>query len=260
MREHRYTRLKAVREFGYDINWDDLKEKHVGIIGVGGLGTVSAEMAVRCGIGKVSLFDFDKVEEVNLNRSLFKPKHIGLLKIDVAKKSFNNINPDVEVLAYGKNIMSFDFEPIFEEKIKEMDIVLNGLDNLPARDYLNVKCIKFRVPLIDAGASRSGLNGYVQTIIPYQTPCSACLKRISFNLPLETAKPCTASLPSTMAILASIQVQEMLKYLLKFGKPVGYIMYNMLTGEFINYKTKRAESCLICGDKKERKKSLKSKE
>ncbi len=256
MQDNRYTRLKAISEFGYDIDWDDLKKRHVGIVGVGGLGTVSAEMAVRCGIGKISLFDFDKVEEVNLNRSLFKPKHIGLLKVNVAKKTYEEINPDVKVLVYGKNIMEFDFEPIFEEKIKEMDIILNGLDNVTARDYLNVKCVKFRLPLIDAGASRSGLNGYVQTIIPYETPCSACLKRISFKLPSETAKPCTASLPSTMAILASIQIQEMLKYLLNFGKRVGYIMYNMLTGAFTEYNVSRAENCLICGDKKIRSKDL----
>ena len=40
MTQDRYTRLKAIKEFGYDINWDDLKKCHTGIVGIGGLGCV----------------------------------------------------------------------------------------------------------------------------------------------------------------------------------------------------------------------------
>ena len=174
--ENRYTRLKAIKEFGYDVEWDNLRKFHVGIIGVGGLGTVTAEMATRCGVGKLTLFDFDIVEAVNLNRSMYKPKHIGQKKVDVAKRALNKINPDVEIVAFDKNIMDLDFEPIFEELIQEMDIILNGVDNLAARGYLNVKCVNFKIPYIDAGASRSGLGGYVQPIIPDHTACSFCLR------------------------------------------------------------------------------------
>ncbi len=255
-KEDRYTRLKAIKEFGFDINWDNLKKYHVGIIGVGGLGTVSSEMVVRCGIGKLTLFDFDKVEAVNLNRSMYKPKHISMLKVDVAKRILNKINPDVEIEVYPKDIMDMSFEPIFEEKFKTMDIILNGVDNLPAREYLNVKAVKFNKPYIDAGASRSGLTGYIHPIIPHKTACASCLKRVAINPPKERGKPCTASLPSTMAILASVQVQELLKHLLKFGTLIDYMMYNMLTGEFSQYKTIRDKNCLICGDIKEIKESI----
>lgn len=247
-KENRYTRLKAIKEFGYDIDWDNLKQYHIGVIGVGGLGVVSSEMAVRCGVGKLTLFDFDKVEEVNLNRSMYKPKHIGLLKAEVAKKILKKINPDVEIAAFSKDVMRMEFEPIFDDLIQDMDLILNGVDNLPAREYLNVKCVKYRIPYIDAGASRSGLSGYVHPIIPFQTACSACLKRVSIKPPSERGKPCTASLPSTMAILASIQIQEMLKYLLKFGEPINYLMYNFITGEFSSYKALRDKNCLICGE------------
>jgi len=248
MDSDRYTRLKAIKEFGYDINWDDLKKYHVGIVGVGGLGAVSAEMATRCGIGKISLFDFDIVEEVNLNRLFFKPQHVGLLKVEAAKNILKEINPDVEFFTYPKDIMDMDFEPIFDKKIQEIDIILNGVDNLAAREYLNIKCIRFKIPYINAGASRSGLSGYVHPIIPYKTACSACIKRINIEKSNDRGEPCTASLPSTMAILASIQIQELLKYLLKFGTMIDYVMYNMLSGEFSYYKTIRDNNCSICGD------------
>ncbi|MFX1257786.1 MAG: ThiF family adenylyltransferase [Promethearchaeota archaeon] len=249
MNKNRYTRLRAIKEFGYDVNWDDLRQYHIGIIGVGGLGCVSAEMVVRCGIGKVSLFDFDTVDIVNLNRHMFKEVHIGQPKVKVASIILKEINPDVEIKYFDNDIMNPSFESKFEAEIKQMDIILNGLDNIPAREYLNAKCILLNIPYIDAGASRSGLSGYVYPVIPYKTACAKCLSRIAIDIPNERGEPCVASLPSTMAILASVQIQEMLKYLLKFGQMIDYLMYDMLTGKFLNYETKRDENCPICGNK-----------
>ena len=243
----RYTRLKAIKEFGYDIDWNKLRKFHVGIVGVGGLGSVSSEMAVRCGLGKVTLFDFDTVEIVNLNRHMFKEKHIGQPKVEVAAKILKKINPDVEIQYFNSDIMANDFEITFEKQVKSMDVLLNGLDNIPAREYLNIKCVNINVPYIDAGASRSGLSGHVHPIIPNKTACAKCMSRIAVKVPKERGKPCVASLPSTMAILASIQIQEMLKLLLKFGSLTDYIMYDMVSGKFLNYKTQRDPSCSVCG-------------
>ncbi|TFF88818.1 MAG: HesA/MoeB/ThiF family protein [Promethearchaeota archaeon] len=249
MNENRYTRLKAIKEFGYDVNWDELNDKNIGIVGVGGLGCITAEMAVRCGVGKITLFDFDTVEIVNLNRLLFREEHIGMPKVKVAAEILKGINPDVEIDTFNQDIMNPSFEDVFDSELEKMDILLNGLDNIPAREYLNVKCISHNVVYIDAGASRSGLSGYVHPIIPRKTACASCLKSIDIDLPDERGEPCVASLPSTMAILASIQIQEMLKYLLDFGEMIDYLMYDMVSGNFLSYKTKRDKNCPICGIK-----------
>lgn len=246
MKEDRYTRLKAIKEFGYKIEWEDLTKFHIGIVGIGGLGTVSAEMVTRCGVGKLSLFDFDKVDIVNLNRSMFREKHINHPKVEVASKILKKINPDVEFETFKNDIMDPDFEQTFEKKLTQIDIILNGLDNIPAREYLNAKCVHLNTPYIDAGASRSGLSGYIHPVIPYKTACARCLKSFSIKLPDDKGEPCVASLPSTMAILASIQVQEMLKYLLNFGEMIDYLMYHMVTGNFLSYTTKRDRNCPIC--------------
>lgn len=250
MNSNRYLRLKAIKEFGYDLNWEELKNFHIGIIGIGGLGCITSEIACRCGLGKLTLFDFDTVEIVNLNRLMFKPEHIGRPKVDVAAELLKEINPDVEVQIFNSDIMAISFEKIFNEEIKKMDMILNGLDNIAAREYLNVKCISFNIPYIDAGASRSGLSGYIHPIIPHKTACSKCLSNIPINLPQERGEPCVASLPSTMAILASIQIQEMLKYLLKFGRMIDYMMYEMPTGKFHEYSTKIDPECPVCSKKK----------
>lgn len=249
MTEDRYTRLKAIKDFGYDVNWDKLRDKHIGIVGIGGLGCVSSEMVARCGVGKLTLFDMDTVEIINLNRSMFKTKHIGQPKVNVAATILKEVNPDIEISYYNKDIMDPNFESDFERQIKQTDIILMGLDNVPAREFLNMKCIRFNIPYIDAGASRSGLSGYVHPVIPYKTACAKCLSNIPLGMPKEKGESCVASLPSTMAILASIQVQEMLKYLLKFGEMVDYVMYEMIRGKFYDYTTIRDEKCPVCGKK-----------
>lgn len=74
------------------------------MVGVGGVGSVTAEMLTRCGIGKVIiitfkskiefnlnyyfkliLFDYDKVELANMNRLFYQPHQAGLSKVEAAK-------------------------------------------------------------------------------------------------------------------------------------------------------------------------------
>ena len=50
------------------------------VVGVGGVGSVTAEMLTRCGVGKLILFDYDKVELANMNRLFFTPDQSGTHK------------------------------------------------------------------------------------------------------------------------------------------------------------------------------------
>ena len=49
-------------------NYEDITKKAVLVIGVGGVGSVTCEMLTRMGIGKLIMFDYDKVEVSNMNR------------------------------------------------------------------------------------------------------------------------------------------------------------------------------------------------
>lgn len=244
--ETRYTRLKSIEKFGYDVDWMDLRDKYVVIAGVGGLGMVSAEMLARCGIGKLYLFDKDVVDIVNLNRLGFREKDLGVAKITVIEKKIRKINSDVETSAHHGDIMLPDTEIEFENALKESDICLMGVDNYPARTFINRKCVRMGKTLLDAGASRSGLSGHIHPIFPGKNACLQCTGIIEATG--ERGEACTASLPTTMAILAALQVQECLKILLEFGEIVDYLTYNAITGNFRNLTTKRDKSCPACGD------------
>lgn len=247
----RYNRINAISEFGYEIDWSQLRKKTVSIPGIGGLGVITSEMLVRCGIGKLHLFDLDVVERVNLNRMGFHEKDLNKPKVHVTAEYLQTVNPEVEIVPHHGDIMSFNMEDTFDQAIKESDSVLMGLDNFPARMFVNQKCINYLIPLIDAGVSRSALSGNIHVIFPQKTACMMCRARIvGLNEKEERGNPCTASLPTTMALIASIQVQECLKILLKFGTSIDYLTYNALTGEFKDYKTQKSPRCPACGSPK----------
>ena len=68
-------------------NYEKIREYTVAVVRVGGVGSVTAEMLTRCGIGKLILFDYDKVELANMNRLFFQPHQAGLSKVDAAAKT-----------------------------------------------------------------------------------------------------------------------------------------------------------------------------
>ena len=76
-------------------NIDELSIKTVLIIGIGGVGSVTAEMLVRCGIGKLILIDYDNVETANMNRLFFRPNQVGLSKTEAAYNTLRVINTSI---------------------------------------------------------------------------------------------------------------------------------------------------------------------
>jgi molybdopterin/thiamine biosynthesis adenylyltransferase len=245
----RYNRLKVLNEYGYDIDWSSLSDKKVVIVGLGGLGAVSVSHLARFGVGKLVLIDYDKVDEVNLNRLFFNPEDIGSLKVEITKNRIKRINPSIQVEIYAKDVMAIDFEETFENICKEMDLLIMGVDNFPARHHLNVCCIDSDLPYIDAGANRNGLGGWVHPVIPRKTACYACVGTIKIGSNTKE-EPCTASLPTTMAILASIQAQEAIKLLIGMGKLIDYLYYDAMTGEFILQESPKNNNCYVCGTQK----------
>ena len=83
LRYNKHILLEEIETDGLEI----LKQKHVAIIGLGGLGCPLAQYLSTSGIGKITLIDNDRVEETNLQRQiLYTSTDIGLYKTDVARK------------------------------------------------------------------------------------------------------------------------------------------------------------------------------
>merc|ERR1719228_1708351 len=139
-----YSRLMALKRMGIVEDYEEIRNCTVAVIGVGGVGSVTAEMLTRCGIGKLILFDYDKVELANMNRLFFQPHQAGLSKVAAAALTLTNINPDVEMETHNYNITTVENFDHFISRLSKgsltegpVDLVLSCVDNFEARMAIN---------------------------------------------------------------------------------------------------------------------------
>src|SRR3989338_6832225 len=93
----RYTRQQIFKEIGKK-GQEKLRQSTVAIVGLGALGSVSAQLLARAGIGKLILIDRDIVELSNLQRqSLFDENDIGKSKAAQAAEHLKKINSEIEI-------------------------------------------------------------------------------------------------------------------------------------------------------------------
>ncbi|CAO2633776.1 Ubiquitin-like modifier-activating enzyme 5 [Lemmus lemmus] len=228
----------------------------VAIVGVGGVGSVTAEMLTRCGIGKLLLFDYDKVELANMNRLFFQPHQAGLSKVEAAEHTLRNINPDVAFEVHNYNITTVEHFEHFMSRIsnggledgKPVDLVLSCVDNFEARMAINTACNELGQTWMESGVSENAVSGHIQLMIPGESACFACAPPlvVAANIDEKTLKRegvCAASLPTTMGVVAGILVQNVLKFLLNFGTVSFYLGYNAMQDFFPTMSMKPNPQC-----------------
>ena len=251
-----YSRLMALKRMGIVDNYEAIRNYSVAVVGVGGVGSVTAEMLTRCGIGKLLLFDYDKVELANMNRLFFQPHQAGLSKVQAAEATLRKINPDVEFEVHNYNITTVRYFPHFISRIRDggkvdgesVDLVLSCVDNFEARMAINAACNELKQTWFESGVSENAISGHIQFIKPGETACFACAPPLvvatqTDEKTLKREGVCAASLPTTMGVVAGLLVQNALKYLLKFGTVSHYLGYNALLDFFPTMQMKPNVDC-----------------
>ncbi|XP_063993548.1 ubiquitin-like modifier-activating enzyme 5 [Diachasmimorpha longicaudata] len=250
-----YSRLMALKRMGIVDNYEKIRDLTVAIVGVGGVGSVTAEMLTRCGIGKLILFDYDKVELANMNRLFFQPHQVGLSKVAAAAKTLVSINPDVQIDTHNYNITTVEHFDEFMNTINTssltgtaVDLVLSCVDNFEARMAINTACNELNLKWFESGVSENAVSGHIQFIVPGETACFACAPPlvVASNIDEKTLKRegvCAASLPTTMGIIAGFLAQNALKYLLNFGDTSYYLGYNAMLDFFPSMVLKPNPNC-----------------
>lgn len=196
----RYFRQLNVRGW----NQEKLKSAKVIIVGVGGLGSVSALYLTAAGIGKLRLCDGDRVQHTDLNRQiLYSEESVGRLKVEEARKRLASLNPNVEIEA----IPEFMDSQNADEMTKGCDLIVDGLDNIESRFVLNKQSVKMKKPYIYGAVQ--GWQGFVGLFHPPNSACLACF------LPQDTQKldeiPVPGILPGMIGIF---QATEVLKFIM----------------------------------------------
>ncbi|XP_057954289.1 ubiquitin-activating enzyme E1 1 isoform X2 [Malania oleifera] len=150
-----------------------LEDAKVFIVGSGALGCEFlknvALMGVSCGNnGKLTITDDDVIEKSNLSRQfLFRDWNIGQAKSTVAASVAASMNTHLNIEAL-QNRVGPETENVFDDAFWEnLSIVINALDNVNARLYVDQRCLYFQKPLLESGTLGAKCN--TQMVIPHLT-------------------------------------------------------------------------------------------
>ena len=204
----RYQRNYATVSYSEQIK---LLQSSVAVIGCGGLGGNIIELLARLGIGKITLVDGDVFSENNLNRQLLcNEKNISRNKAEIAAERIQQINSSIKTITYSEFIDSVNIHEIIEGT----DLVVDALDNISDRFILEKACKKEKIPFIYGAVE--GLYGQVSTIFPQDKGLESIYGPSKKYAKKEKGSRISV-LSVTPALIASLQVQEVIKVLLKRG-------------------------------------------
>ena len=128
---------------------EKLSQKHVLVVGVGGVGAYAAEMLVRAGIGKITIVDGDCVENTNRNRQLLAlTSTLGQAKVDVFKQRLLDINPHLQVTAVYDFLQDEKIPQLFENQ--NFDFLIDAIDSVAPKTYLIAEAVRRQVPVVSA--------------------------------------------------------------------------------------------------------------
>lgn len=246
-RHSRHRRFPAIGDEGQS----KLERARVVVIGCGALGSHSADLLARAGVGRsggfLRLIDRDYVETTNLQRQ-------ALYDEDDAARS----RP--KALALAQHIAKIDSatkcEPLVRdfnsanalEFLSGADLVIDGTDNFRTRFLINDAAIAAEIPWIYGAAVSS--RGAVAMFVPGSTPCLRCL--LEFLPPFGSAESCdTAGIITPLpAFVAALQVATALRWIVERRFEAGIATFDLWQGGTVRRSLQSAArnpGCPSCG-------------
>ncbi|UAC47369.1 tRNA threonylcarbamoyladenosine dehydratase [Bacillus aquiflavi] len=150
---HQFSRNElAIGKEGLEI----MKNSTVAVLGIGGVGSFSAEALARSGIGRLVLVDKDDIDITNINRQLHALlSTIGKSKVDVMEERIKDINPACEVITLKMFYTDETYEELFHHKL---DFVIDASDTIAYKIHLMKQCLIKDIPMISSMGAANKLD------------------------------------------------------------------------------------------------------
>ena len=222
-----------------------LREARVVLVGAGGLGSPAALYLAAAGVGTLGIVDFDLVDRSNLQRQILHgTSDIGRAKTDSARARLRDINPHVQVEAFGQRLTSANALEI----LSKFDIVVDGSDNFPTRYLVNDACVLLGKPNIYGSVFR--FDGQVSVFFAKQGPCYRCL--YAEPPPPDLVPSCAEGgvLGVLPGIIGSLQALEAIKLIVGFGQPLigRLLLFDGRRMQFRELALEKDTACPVCGE------------
>ncbi len=180
------------------------------LVGVGGLGSWTAALLARAGVGRLRLVDADRVEAPNLHRQALytdADADAGVGKARAATARLRQINADVTVECVEARLDAGNVAELADGA----DVICDGTDNFATRFVLNDYAVREGRPWVFAGAV--GAEGQVLAVLPGRTACLRCLYDCPPDAGEELAPVAAGVLGPGVATVSGILATEAMKVL-----------------------------------------------
>ncbi len=223
-------------------NQDLLLKKNVTIIGLGALGSNSANLLARAGINLI-LIDYDKIDLSNLQRqNIYTEDDVGKNKVETAKKYLEKVNSEIKIKIHNIKLTKENINLI------KADLVLDCTDNLEIRFLINDFCSKNKIPWIHAAAIQD--KGLIFNVIPGKF----CFNCIYNNINDMDRCEDIGVLNTITTLVSSLQVNEAIKILLNKGYETNLLRISLENNNFEKIKVNKNPNCEVCKGKMAEKK------
>ena len=239
----RYIRqmtFSGIGETGQQI----LGSSRVAVVGVGALGTVTANCLARAGVGFLRLIDCDHVEKINLHRQILYTEEDADKRTPkaVAACSFlARANSEIQLEPVVAELNADNAETMFAD----VDLVLDAVDNWKTRFLVNEVCRKMSLPWIYCAVL--GSQGMTMNFLPGDYPCLRCVVPDQAVSEVQPTIATVGVLNMTTGAIASVQSAEAVKILL--GSPEirqGLFVADPWHNRFKTIPFERDAHCLVC--------------
>ncbi|MEM7434567.1 MAG: molybdopterin-synthase adenylyltransferase MoeB [Myxococcota bacterium] len=242
---NRYSRHLLLPEVG-EAGQAKLLQGRVLLLGAGGLGSPAALYLAAAGVGTLGIIDADVVDESNLQRQVLHGlDRVGESKVESAKRTIQNLNPDVEVITFDERLNRENVDRIFDQG---WDVIVDGLDNFATRYLVNDAAVWKKIPVVHGSIFR--FDGQVTTFSSPEGPCYRCL--YPEPPPPHLAPSCAEAgvLGVLPGAIGTLQATEAAKIVLGYGEPlIGRLLqYDSTNMTFRTFKLRRNKDCPVCGD------------
>jgi tRNA A37 threonylcarbamoyladenosine dehydratase len=130
---------------------DALRQAHVCVVGIGGVGSWAAEALARTGVGRITLIDLDMVAESNTNRQIHALGDIyGKAKVDAMAERIRAINPDCAVQCIEEFVTPENVSAMLNH---DLTAVIDAIDQVRAKVAMIAHCRRHKLPIVVAGAA-----------------------------------------------------------------------------------------------------------
>lgn len=255
---------RQIRAFGKD-GQQRIAALQVGIVGLGGTGSIVAQQLAHLGIQRFLLIDPDEIEISNLNRVVgATPADVGLAKVAVAERMIRLIRSDADVVSIAGDVTTRSVA----RRLSRADFIFCCTDTHASRHTINQLAYQYLIPAIDLGVAigasgdQTTIGSHVQMLAP-NLPCLWCSNHLNahrireelmteeqrtadpyFENGTGVEQPAVISLNGTTASLA---ITMFLSAVAGIPSRPRYLAYDAVRGRMNALSVTANHDCPFCG-------------